>query len=194
MRRTLFTVGLAAMLLGVVPMATRAEEAQGADYDRARIQLFERIQRAVIDYPHYTVFDSVSVQLDEGAVRLVGRVTRPEKKDELEIRVKGVPGVTSVDNQIAVLPASRSDDELRARIADAIYSHPTFLPYASRSDPAIHIIVERGRVTLEGVVQDESERLLAASLAGSRGALSIANELRTTREAQQEFSERAGTN
>ena len=183
MHQRVFTV---IAVVGVLLAATGAEVRAGgqlSDAERSRAQLFERIQREVLGYQHYTVFDSVSVQIADGAVRLIGRVTIEYKKDDLEKRVKGVKGVTRVENQLEVLPASKSDDELRVRIADAIYSHPTFQPYAARANPPIHIIVERGHVTLEGVVQDETEKLLAASLAGSRGALRVTSELQTVREA-----------
>jgi osmotically-inducible protein OsmY len=45
--------------------------------------------------------------------------------------------------------------------------------------PPIHIIVERGRVRLTGVVNSNVERMLARSLATGWGELSVSNELRT---------------
>ena len=184
-QKSFLIIGLVGAFLGtsVAGVGLAAESAQLTDAERSKQQLFRSIQRELLGYPHYTVFDSVSVQIEDGAVRLLGRVTMPYKKDDLEKRVKKVKGVTEVDNQIGVLPASKSDDELRQRIANAIYSHPAFQPYAAQPNPPIHIIVERGRVRLEGVVQDEAERLLAMSLAGSRGALQVTNALQTTTEA-----------
>jgi hyperosmotically inducible periplasmic protein len=131
-------------------------------------RLFRNIQTQVLQYPHYTVFDSISAQIDqEGVVTLTGKVTMPYKREDIGKRVSGVAGVRQVNNRIDVLPASKSDDELRQGIARAIYNNPTFRPYASRVNPPIHVIVERGRVTLEGTVTDESERLLAKSIARS---------------------------
>ena len=49
-------------------------------------------------------------------------------------------------------------------------------------NPPIHIIVERGRVTLTGVVQSEVDRMLARSLATSFNAFSVKNELKTDAE------------
>jgi hypothetical protein len=40
-------------------------------------------------------------------------------------------------------------------------------------------VVERGRVTLTGVVNNNVDRMLARSLAASHGALAVSNELRT---------------
>jgi hyperosmotically inducible protein len=180
-RKLLATAFLGALLSAP---AVRAQESTAAPTEReqSQTQLFRRIQREVLQYPHYSVFDSVSVRIDEGVVTLVGRVTMPFKSEDLQKRIAKVNGVTKVENRLETLPASKSDDELRVRIADAIYGHPTFQPYAAQPNPPIHIIVERGRVTLEGVVQDDAERLLAMSLAGSRGSLQLKNELRTTKE------------
>jgi hypothetical protein len=46
--------------------------------------------------------------------------------------------------------------------------------------------VDRGRVTLTGVVLSDVERMLAKSLATSLGALSVHSELRTEAEARAE--------
>ena len=83
---------------------------------------------------------------------------------------------------IEVLPVSIYDDELRQKIARAIYGNSAFWRYAAMVNPPIHIIVERGRVTLTGVVGSEVDRALARSLATGRGELSVANELRTDAE------------
>jgi hypothetical protein len=45
-------------------------------------------------------------------------------------------------------------------------------------------VVERGHVTLTGVVQSNVERMLARSLANSFGAFSVKNDLRTDAEVQ----------
>jgi hypothetical protein len=50
------------------------------------------------------------------------------------------------------------------------------------ANPPIHIIVERGHVTLTGVVNNNVDRMLARSLAVGSGELSVTNELRTDAE------------
>ena len=85
-------------------------------------------------------------------------------------------------DQIAVLPVSQFDDQLRRRIARAIYSNPNFWNYAIMADPPVHIVVEHSRVTLTGVVQSEVDRMLARSLATQFGALSVTNALKTDAE------------
>ena len=151
------------------------------------LQIFREVQREVLRYPHFTIFDSVNAQIDDGVVVLTGKVTMPYKRDDIERRVNRLGGITEVQNRIEVLPASQFDDELRYLIARAIYSNPHFVGYASMVNPPIHVIVERGRVTLEGVVNSEVERMLARSIATSFNAFEVKNELRTDAEARQEL-------
>jgi hypothetical protein len=107
----------------------------------------------------------------------------PYKKDEIEKRVSRIDGVKQVHDQIAVLPVSQFDDQLRYRIARAIYSNPNFWNYAIMADPPVHIVVEHSRVTLTGVVQSDVERMVARSIAGSQfGVMSVVNNLKTDAE------------
>ena len=63
-----------------------------------------------------------------GTVTLVGKVTMPYKKNDIERRVSKLPSVDRLVNRIEVLPVSQFDDDLRFRIARAIYSNPNFRP------------------------------------------------------------------
>src|SRR4026207_949123 len=143
------------------------------------LQLFRDVQRRVLRYPHFTIFDSVRANVNDGHVTLVGKVTMPYKKTDIEKRVANVAAVTSIDNQIEVLPVSQFDNELRFSIARAIYNNHNFRPYASMVNPPIHIIVDRGRVTLEGVVNSQVDRMLARSIASSFDAFEGTNTLQT---------------
>lgn len=151
------------------------------------LQTFRDVQRQVLGYPHFTIFDSVSAQVEDGVVTLIGKVTMPYKAREIEKRVRRLSGVTEVHNKLEVLPASQLDDRLRFDIARAIYSHPLFHSYATMVNPPIHVVVERGRVTLEGVVNSEVERALARSLASGFLAFEVKNELKTDAEAKAEL-------
>ena len=77
------------------------------------------------------------------------------------------------------------------RIARAIYGNSSFWNYAAMANPPIHIVVNRGRVTLEGVVNTNVERMLARSLASGYGAFAVTNALKTDAEVQAEL-ERMG--
>jgi hyperosmotically inducible periplasmic protein len=151
-----------------------------------KLQIFRDVQRQVLRYAHFTVFDSVGAEIhDNGVLTLTGKVTMPYKRDDIEQRVSRVAGVQRIENKIEVLPVSQFDDDLRWGIARAIYSNPAFSNYAGTVNPPVHVIVERGRVTLEGVVNSEVERAVARSIAGSSGAFEVKNELKLDKEVQQ---------
>lgn len=88
--------------------------------------------------------------------------------------------------QFLCCPVSRFDDQLRYRFARAIYGHYGFRHY-SRLYPPVHIVVERGHVTLEGVVSNEMDKALARSLTSQLGAFSVTNELQTVDDAKAEL-------
>ena len=163
------------VVCGVLASTASAQE-------RKALQVFNDVSSQVQRYAYFTIFDDVSASIDGGAVTLAGRVTMPFKKQEIEKRVARVEGVTSVVNQIRVLPVSTFDDTLRYGIARAIYGNPSFWHYASMANPPIHIVVEHGRVTLTGVVQDNVERMHVRSLAAGFNAFAVTNELRTEAE------------
>ena len=110
----------------------------------------------------------------------------PFKKNDVGRSAARVEGVRQVVNNIDVLPVSSYDDDLRLRIARAIYGNSAFWQYGARANPPIHIIVERGHVTLTGVVNSNVDRMLARSLATGFGELSVTNELKTDAEMRSE--------
>jgi osmotically-inducible protein OsmY len=166
----------------VVGLLSTAAFAQVEPIERKDLQVFNDIAREVNRYVWFTIFDDVSASVDEGVVTLSGKVTMPYKRKDIEKRVARVAGVREIDNRIEVLPVSRFDDELRVRIARAIYGNPTFWNHAAMVNPPIHIVVDRGHVTLTGVVNSHVERMLARSLAVGFGALSVTSELKTDAE------------
>ena len=175
--------------------ATSAEAtAVGQGVERKDLQVFNDIADQVNRYTQLTVFDSISASVDDGRVVLTGWVTMPFKRDDLERRVRKVDGVIAIDNKIGVLPVSQFDDELRFRIARAIYGHSSFWNYAAMANPPIRVIVNRGRVTLEGVVQSNVERMLARSLASGFGEFALKNELKTDAEVREMAEVRKSNN
>ena len=155
--------------------------------DRKDLQIFRDISSQVQRYSQFTIFDNIEASVTQGRVELTGWVTMPFKKDDIERRIRRVDGVVSVENGIQVLPVSQFDDELRFRIARAIYGHSSFWNYAAMANPPIHIVVNRGRVTLAGVVQSNVERQLARSLATGFGSFEVVNNLKTDNEIQGEL-------
>jgi hyperosmotically inducible periplasmic protein len=155
--------------------------------DKENLQVFRDVQKQVLRYAHYTIFDSVNMQINDGVVTLSGWVTMPYKSTDLERRVGRVDGVTKVVNKLQELPVSQFDNELRFRIARAIYGSPHFRGYGSMVNPPIHIIVAHGRVTLEGVVNNNVDRMIARSIASNFLSFELKNDLKTTQEAKEEL-------
>jgi hyperosmotically inducible periplasmic protein len=173
---------LVLLMLLVVGLGSNAYGAE-----RENLQIFRDVSSQVLRYTQFTIFDSVHAQVEDGTVTLTGKVTMPYKRTDIEKRVARVEGVRAVRNEIDVLPVSIYDDELRYRIARAIYRNSMFLNYAAMANPPIHVIVERGNVTLEGVVNSNVERMLARSIANSFLAFSVTNNLKTDAEVQAEL-------
>jgi len=177
MFKRIFGSAAAVILAGSTAFGSQAIE-------KKDLQLLKDVAVAVDRYAQFTIFDDVSASVKDGVVTLTGKVTMPYKRDDIEKRVTKVDGVKTVRDEIGVLPVSQFDDELRVRIARSIYNHANFWNYGIMPNPPIHIVVERGRVTLTGVVQSEVDRMLARSLATQFGALSVTNELKTDAEVQ----------
>ena len=176
------TVGLAVAALVFVAQAAGAQETQRKD-----LQVFNDISNSVNHYAYFTIFDDVSANVDNGVVTLTGKVTQPYKRDDLVKRIAKVDGVTRVVDQVTVLPLSKFDDQIRFRVARAIYGNANFWNYAIMASPPIHIVVENGRVTLTGVVQSEVDKMLARSLAAQPGVMSVTNNLKTDAEVREEL-------
>jgi len=175
--RILSTFAAAAMLTANVAVAQTADGTE-----RKNFQVFKDVATSVERYTQFTIFDDVNAGVNDGVVTLTGKVTMPYKSTDIEKRVAKVDGVRSVRNEITVLPVSQFDDELRYRISRSIYNNSNFWNYAIMPNPPIHIVVEHGRVTLTGVVQNNIDRMLARSLATQFGAFSVTNDLKTEAE------------
>ncbi len=138
----------------------------------------EDVAKVVRRYPHFTIYDDVNVGVDNGNVRLTGRVTMPFKSDAIESRVSRVMGVQSLTNEIETLPTNIGDARIRANLAYRLYSDTLFQGYAFRVNPPVHIIVERGNVALTGAVNSEVEKRKAEIIARSTfGVFKVENRL-----------------
>ena len=169
-----------AVLAMVVWSATSAGAAVAQDSRDLGIAL--EISNQINRCPQLTIFDFVTGTVDNGVVTLTGKVTMPFKKNDIARKARDIKGVREVLNRIDVLPVSTYDDDLRQRVARAIYGNSAFWQYGAMANPPIHIIVEGGHVTLTGVVNSNVDRMLARSLAVGLGELSVTNDLRTDAE------------
>jgi hyperosmotically inducible protein len=131
-----------------------------------------------VTLPYYGVFDNLAFKVNGGTVTLMGQVVRPTTKSDAAQRVAHLAGVNRVVNQIEVLPLSPYDDSLRRRAYRAVFGTAGLFRYAMGANPSIHIVVDRGRITLEGVVANASDAQLAYMAAsGVSGAFAVTNNL-----------------
>jgi hyperosmotically inducible protein len=149
----------------------------------------ERITREVrhelVMLPYYSVFDNLAYKVEGNTVTLLGQVARPSLKSDAEAAIKHIEGVDKIVNNIDVLPTSSMDDRIRRAEFRAIYSDTVLSKYAWGAVPPIHIIVNGGHVTLEGVVDNESDRNIAEIRAKTvPDVFSVTNNLRVENEKQ----------
>jgi hyperosmotically inducible protein len=160
-------------MLGVTALLTLAGVA-GASTGQSRLpatdaEIAAKAAHEVRMYPRYSIWDNVDLRVNDGVLEMTGQVSQPYKKQDLQRLMQRVPGVSSVTNELEVLPVSFADDNLRVRLARALYRDPVLSRYAIRAIPPIHIIVKNGHVTLEGVVSTEMEKDVAGIRASSAG-------------------------
>lgn len=136
----------------------------------ARIE--NEVQHELLMLPYYSVFDYLAFRVEpKGTVRLLGQVVRPTLKTDAERRLKGIPGVETIINDIEVLPTSPGDDRIRVAVARNIYRTESLERYGFQSHPSIRIIVKNGRVRLEGIVDSEADKTIAGLKAREIGGV-----------------------
>lgn len=141
-------------------------------------QTMNKIRKELVKLPYYGVFDNLAYKLEGNTVTLYGQVVRPTTRKDAERRIARIEGVDRVINNIEVLPVSGFDDTIRARAYRAVFRSGSLYRYAMGANPSIHIIVNRGHITLEGVVSNRMDSQLAYMAANQvPGVFSVTNNL-----------------
>lgn len=167
---------LAVMLFALAAFGAAQDRDQPSPRSVERIT--KEVRHEILMLPYFGVFDNIAYRVDGSTVTLMGQVVRPVLKSDAENAVKHIEGVEKVDNQIEVLPASPMDDGLRRRLFREIYGYPALEKYALGVQKPIRIIVKNGRVTLEGVVDNEDDKNIAGIRANSvPGIFAVTNNL-----------------
>ena len=170
------------MFLAPWALLVPAAQAQKAVPDRAEERIQREVRHEILMLPYFDVFDNIAYKVEGYKVTLMGQVTRPTLKKDIEKVVKKIEGVEQVDNRIEVLPVSTMDDQLRVALYRAIYGFSSLERYAMPVVKPIRIIVKNGNVTLEGVVDNEADKNLANMRAnGVSGVFSVTNHLEVVR-------------
>lgn len=145
--------------------------------------LTKEIRKELLTLPYYGVYDNLAFKVEGDTVTLFGQVTRPSTRKDAERRVAKIEGVERVINQIKVLSVSSFDDAIRVRTLRAIARSGSLYRYFQGANPSIHIIVDHGNVTLEGVVSSKGDSNLAfISANGVTGVFKVTNNLVVNRD------------
>jgi len=178
MQKTNFVVRVVTLITLMFLLATALSAF--ANTPQVNPRLVKQIRHELATLPYYGVFDWLEFEMKpDNTVVLRGYVTRPTTKSDAEARVKDIEGVKDVINEIQVLPVSPNDDRLRIALYRQLYNwdSPLFR-YATQAIPSIHIIVDRGRATLKGIVANSSDAQIAYMRARSvPGLFEVKNEL-----------------
>jgi hyperosmotically inducible periplasmic protein len=166
------------VIAALVFMSVAAVAAAQPSSEDARTN--DDIRRALLRLPYYGVFDYLTFQYDRGTVTLSGYAYRATVKNDAVKAVKRVSRVDQVLDQIELLPVTQNDDRIRWSTFYRIYGDAFLSRYAPGGGLAgrrfygprypgaepfgyypIHIVVQRGRTMLLGVVDSESDRTAA---------------------------------
>lgn len=169
-------ITLVAMLFIAVSVAVAAPGVSSASADNQR--LVKQVRHELLTLPYYGVFDNLAYKVEGNTVTLYGQVVRSSTRTDAERRVRRLPGVAQVVNQIELLPLSGFDDQIRVRAYRTVFRTGGLYRYAMGSNPSLHIVVNNGHLTLEGVVGSRMDRQLAYMAANSvPGVFSVTNNL-----------------
>jgi hyperosmotically inducible protein len=172
-------------LLAIATSAAVAAPVTSNDQGLNQQQITKKIRKELVTLPYYGVFDNLAFKVEGNTVTLYGQVVRPTTRKDAERRVARIKGVERVINEIEVLPLSSIDDSIRVRTYRTLFRTGGLYRYAMGANPSIHIVVNRGHVTLEGVVANEGDKNLAYIAArGVPGVFSVTNNLRSERESR----------
>jgi hyperosmotically inducible protein len=158
-----------------VPEKNQSSSAMGS----SEAELAMQVRHQLVMLPWYSVFDNLQYTVRGNEEILSGELVRPVLKDEAASAVKHIQGVQDADDQIEVLPLSRCDNQIRRAELREICSFPSLQRYGTGTTPGIHIIVKNGHLTLEGVVDHQTDKDLAGLRAnGVPHVFSVTNNLR----------------
>src|ERR1019366_9757860 len=103
--------GILGTLLVAATLVATAATAVAADKGNAKAPLIgadleKGVRHEILMYSNYTLWDDIGFRIDNGNVELLGAVSQPYKKSDLERIVQRIPGLASATNEIKVLPLS----------------------------------------------------------------------------------------
>ncbi|HEY1251324.1 MAG TPA: BON domain-containing protein [Thermoanaerobaculia bacterium] len=116
--RALTPIGAAVLLSALAAVAS----AQAQKPSLTELEINDHVRAAIEKLPYYGPYDIIGFSVSGTTVTLNGWVYQAVNKEEAAHFVQAVKGVTSVVNDIQVLPVSISDDKLRDQVFHKIYT------------------------------------------------------------------------
>ncbi len=157
--------------------------AQGSSDTKSARTLEQKVFKKILYLSNYGVFDSIKFKVDGSTVTLYGKVYNGINKSSAENVVEDIDGVTEVVNNIELLPPSSFDNSIRRQLLRNFENTAGMSRYLLEPNPSVRLIVENGRVTLEGFVSNKSDSNLINILANqATGVFSVQNNLLVDKE------------
>jgi hyperosmotically inducible protein len=145
-----------------------------------------KVKTALMLSKHASAFD-IDVNTKQGAVSLKGQVPSEEIKAMAGAIAQDTSGVKELRNDLVIDPATRpnpetsrlservADLEIKTIVVDAIRKSPEL------KDRPIELVVLERKVSLNGVVETESQKSLAQQIAwGVQGVAGVTNNISVT--------------
>ena len=178
----------AGLFLGMPSPSTQNEKIQiratapsSPSSDHMSMPVADEVRHQLLMLSNYGVFDWLECEINSDRTAVLrGQVTRPTLKSDAEYALRKIEAIPDVKNEIEILPISPTDDQIRVAVYRSIFKYEGALfKYATQVNSPIHIIVNKGKVTLKGVVDSEQDSQLAYMAAnGISGVFEVKNELR----------------
>ena len=133
----------------------------------------EQLQKELADKLRYdrvgygVAFNALGLNVQNGVATINGDVRDYPARDSAIAIAETTPGVKEVVDNINVLPTSPMDDDIRLRVARAIYGNSSLSKYGLDPAKPIRIVVDNGHVTLYGVVDSQMDKQIAETQAKS---------------------------
>jgi len=171
-------LALSIAILAISLVSVNAQTYARGNNGRGNTALEQQIFKKLISLPYYGVFDHIAYKVNGGTVTLYGKVISLGTKRDAASAVRRIPGVVEVVNNIEELPPSSFDNQIRRSLLRSFTNSAGLWPYLREPNPSVRIIVENGRVTLEGYVDNRGTANTMNILAnGVPGVFSVTNNL-----------------
>jgi hyperosmotically inducible protein len=171
-------LALAILVFGFSAVQAQAQKAAFGGKRASNSQIEQKVRHEILMLPFYGVFDAIGYTVKGSTVTLTGKVVQPTTSKSAAKRVSKIEGVTTVVNNIEVLPLSNFDDSIRLAALRTFASSGSVSRYFQGVNPPVRIIVDGGHLALEGTVAHRGDYNYLNVLArGIPGVFTVNNNL-----------------